>query len=228
MLKQVITAILLIAGLASFVSLGVWQLQRLEWKQGVLDEIEAQIAGEAGPLPSDPDPETDRYRPVAVTGTMGDDEIHVLVSSRDFGAGFRIIAPFTTETGRRILVDRGFVPTEMKTAARTTGPMEVEGNLHWPEERDSFTPDDDPDGNWWYARDVDKIAGALGTDPVLVIARSQTDPDVLPLPVTTEGIPNDHLEYAMTWFLMAVTWVVMTGFALWRIRRRNEKRVAGT
>jgi surfeit locus 1 family protein len=42
------------------------------------------------------------------------------------------------------------------------------------------------------------------------------------MPVTTEGIPNDHLEYAMTWFLFAITWVVMTGFALWRIRRRNQ------
>jgi surfeit locus 1 family protein len=228
MLKQVITGILLVAGLAAFVSLGIWQLQRLEWKEGVLAEIEAQIAGEAGPLPADPDPEADRYRPVAVTGTMGDEEIHVLVSSRDYGAGFRIIAPFTTGDGRRILIDRGFVVNEMKEAARRAGEMSVEGNLHWPDERDSYTPEDDSGGNWWYARDVAKMAEALDTEPVLLIARSETDPDVLPLPVTAEGIPNDHLEYAMTWFLMAATWVVMTGFALWRIRRRNRTQAAGT
>ena len=222
MFKQILTAVLLVAGLATFVSLGVWQLQRLEWKQGVLDEIEAQIAGAAEPLPDDPTPEADRYRPVEITGTMEPGELHVLVSSRDFGAGFRIIAPFTTRDGRRILVDRGFVLNEDKETERTTGPMTIEGNLHWPEERDSFTPEDDPAGNWWYARDVAKMAAALDTERVLVIARSVNDPGVKPMPVTTEGIPNDHLEYAMTWFLFAITWVVMTGFALWRIRRRNQ------
>jgi len=45
---------------------------------------------------------------------------------------------------------------------------------------------------------------------------------VSPLPVTSEGIPNDHLEYAMTWFLLAATWIVMTGFALWRMKRRTN------
>lgn len=223
MIKQIITAVLLVLGLASFVGLGVWQLQRLDWKQGVLAEIEAQIAGEAVPLPVEPTPETDRYQPVEISGVMGVAELHVLVSSRDYGAGFRIIAPFTTEGGRRIMVDRGFVLNEAKDAARTTGEMRLEGNLHWPDERDSYTPEDDPEGNWWYARDVEKMARALGTDPVLVIARTGTDPQVRPMPVTTEGIPNDHLEYAMTWFLMAVTWVGMTGFALWRIRRRTHQ-----
>lgn len=223
MIKQIITTVLLVLGLASFVGLGVWQLQRLDWKQGVLAEIEAQIAGEAVPLPAEPDPEADRYQPVEISGAMGEGELHVLVSSRDYGAGFRIIAPFTTGDGRRIMVDRGFVLNEAKDAARTTGEMRLEGNLHWPDERDSYTPEDDPEGNWWYARDVEKMARALGTDPVLVIARTRTDPQVRPMPVTTEGIPNDHLEYAMTWFLMAVTWVGMTGFALWRIRRRTHQ-----
>ncbi len=221
MTKQIITAVLLVAGLATFVGLGVWQLQRLDWKQTVLDEIEAQIAGEAEPLPANPTPEAHRYQPVAIAGRMETGELHVLVSSRDYGAGFRIIAPFTTEDGRRILIDRGFVLNEAKGAERSTGVMSLEGNLHWPDERDGYTPDDDPEGNWWYARDVSKMAATLNTDPVLVIARTSTDPGIKALPVTTEGIPNDHAEYAMTWFLMAATWVGMTGFALWRIRRRN-------
>lgn len=219
--KQIVAAVLLVLGLAGFVSLGVWQLQRLEWKESVLAEIDARIAGEAGPLPDVLDPEADRYRPIVVTGTLEAGELHVLVSSRDYGAGFRIIAPFTTDTGRRVLVDRGFVLTAAKDAARSTGAMTIEGNLHWPDERDRFTPEDDPEGNWWYARDVAKMAQALGTEPVFIVARAPTDEAVLPLPVTSQGIPNDHLEYAMTWFLLAATWVVMTGFALWRIRRRN-------
>lgn len=228
MTKQIITAVLLVAGLAAFVSLGVWQLQRLAWKQGVLAQIEAQIAGEAVALPADPDPEADRYLPVAIAGRIEPGELHVLVSSRDYGAGFRIIAPFATRDGRRIMVDRGFVLNETKDAERQIGEMGLEGNLHWPDERDGFTPEDDPEGNWWYARDVEKMSDALGTDPVLVIARTETDPGIRVMPVTTEGIPNDHFEYAMTWFLMAVTWVGMTGFALWRIRRRNAGGTAPT
>lgn len=226
MFKKILTAILFVLGLAGFIGLGIWQLQRLEWKEGVLAEIEAKIAGPAEALPVDPDPETDKYRPVALSGTIEPGELHVLVSSRDYGPGFRIIAPFTTEDGRRIMLDRGFVRDSRRDAPRGTGPAVLEGNLHWPDERDGFTPEDDPEGNWWYARDVDKMARALGTEPLLVIARRETDPEILVMPVTTEGIPNDHLEYAMTWFLFALTWVLMTGFALWRIRRRKPRKAA--
>lgn len=228
MRKQIVTAGFLVLGLAAFIGLGTWQLQRLQWKEGVLAQIEARIADEAVALPADPDPEADRYLPVTITGVMGDEELHVLVSTRDFGAGFRIIAPFTTTEGRVILVDRGFVLSRDKDRARITGEMALEGNLHWPDERDNYTPDDDAAANYWYARDVGKMAARLGTEPILIIARSQTDPGIAVLPVTTEGIPNRHLEYAVTWFLFAATWVGMTGFALWRIRRRNQGATAPT
>ncbi len=222
MVRQIVTGVLLLAGLAVFVGLGVWQVQRMVWKDAELARLEAHIAGDPVALPDTPDPEEDRYLPVTLDGAIGEGELHVLVSSRDYGAGFRIIAPFTTGEGRRIMVDRGYVPTAMKDAARATSAMRVTGNLHWPDERDAYTPEDDPEGNWWYARDVDKMARALGTEPVLVIARAPTDPQVLPMPVSAEAIPNDHLGYAVTWFLLAASWVVMTVFALWRIRRRAK------
>ncbi|GKY89517.1 SURF1 family protein [Sinisalibacter aestuarii] len=221
MARQIIAALLLVAGFAVFVGLGIWQLQRLEWKQGIIAEIEAQIAAAPGPLPAAPDPEADKYRPVEIAGAFGPQELLVLVSSRDYGPGFRVIAPFITGEGRRIMVDRGFIPTEAREAARSVGQAEIAGNLHWPDERNGSTPEDDVAGNWWYARDVDKMAAVLGAEPVLVIAASQTDPAILPMPVDTSAVFNRHLEYAMTWFLFAATWVVMTGFALWRIRRRN-------
>ncbi len=219
--RFVLTSVLSIVVLAVFVSLGMWQMQRLTWKQGVLAEIEARIGAAPVAVLAQPDPVMDRYLPVTATGQMTGDELHVLVSSRDFGAGFRIIAAFETG-GRRIMVDRGFVPSADKDAPRRTGGMQVTGNLHWPDERDSYTPVNDPAANYWYAREVPAMAAALQAEPVLIVARSQTDPGVTPMPVTAEGIPNDHLEYAITWFLLAATWVVMTGFALWRIKRRKE------
>lgn len=225
MVRTITAAVLLIAGLALFVGLGLWQLQRLEWKEGILAEIEAMIGAEPVALPAEPDPEADRYRPVRVAGSFEAAELFVLVSTRDRGAGFRLISPFVTAEGRRILVDRGFVPSDRREAPRSFGPAEITGNLHWPDERTGSTPEDDVAGNWWYARDVARMAAHLGTEPVLVIAKSVTDPGVQPLPVDTASVRNKHLEYAMTWFLFAATWVMMTGFALWRISRRNRQGI---
>ncbi|MCB1336771.1 MAG: SURF1 family protein [Maritimibacter sp.] len=220
MARQILAAILLAAGLATFVSLGIWQLHRLEWKEAILAEIDAKIAEPAVALPAAPEPQADEYRAVRLAGAFEPGEILVLVSSRDYGAGFRVIAPFVTADGRRILVDRGFLPTERREATRSLGAAEIEGNLHWPDERTGSTPEDDLVGNWWYARDVAKMAAHLGTEPVLVIARNATDPEIRPMPVDSSSVRNKHLEYAMTWFLFAATWVLMTGYALWRIRRR--------
>jgi surfeit locus 1 family protein len=210
-----------IGGVAVLVSLGIWQVQRLAWKEGVLAGIEARIGGEPVPIPDEPDPEAHGYLPVEATGRMGADYLRVLVSRRGQGAGYRVISPLDTGA-RRVLVDRGFMPTEAEPPGHD-GPVTVTGNLHWPEEVDAFTPENDLARNIWYSRDVDAMAGHLGTEPVLVIARDLSVPDapVTPLPVDTSEIPNDHLNYAITWFSLAALWLGMTLYLLWRIRRRT-------
>jgi surfeit locus 1 family protein len=194
-------------------------MQRLAWKEGVLAEIEARIAEAPVPLPETVEPGRDRYLPVAVTGTFGADHVRVLVSQRGQGAGYRVISPFETG-GRRILLDRGIMPLE-GTPPRHDAEVTVRGNLHWPDEVDGFTPEHDPVRNIWYARDVPALAAHLRTEPVMVIARtlSVQDRPLDPLPVDTSGIPNDHLNYAITWFSLAVLWLGMTLYLLWRIRR---------
>ena len=213
-------------GVAVLVSLGVWQLQRLEWKEAILADIENRIGDAPAELPARPDAEAHRYMPVTVEGRFEDREIHVLVSLRDQGAGYRIIQPL--ETGaRRVLVDRGFVPAPEKNAPPATGPAIVTGNLHWPDEVDSFTPEADPDGNIWFARDVPVLADALGTEPTLVVARDiEGAQRGEPLPITTTGIPNNHLGYAVQWFGLAIVWAGMTAFLLWRIHTRTDEREA--
>ena len=90
------------AGTGVLVSLGLWQVQRLTWKQDVITEIEARIDADPVALPADPDPQSDKFLPVYVTGTIEPGELHVLVSLKRVGAGYRIIAPFLTNDGRRI------------------------------------------------------------------------------------------------------------------------------
>ncbi|MGR3762085.1 SURF1 family protein [Roseobacteraceae bacterium NS-SX3] len=210
-------------GLAALLGLGAWQLQRLAWKEDILATIEERIAGEPGPLPAEPDPETDKYRPVKLEGEILEGELHVLTSAKDRGPGYRVIAPFRTEDGRRILIGRGFVPAQAKSADRTAGPATVTGNLHWPQEVDGFTPAPDLAANIWYARDVEAMARALETEPVLVVLREAPGSEgVLPQPVDTAAIPNDHLQYAITWFSLAFIWAAMTVYFLRRPRAKSE------
>ena len=211
-----------LTGAGILVSLGVWQMQRLAWKEGILAEIESRIQSDPLPLPARADPQTDRYAPVVAKGTILPEEIHVLVSIKRVGPGFRIISPFETEDGRRILIDRGFVPDDAKNDARSQGGAEDIGNLHWPRETDGFTPDPDLAANTWFARDVAAMAAYLDTEELLVIAKSETDPTVTPLPVDTAGIPNDHLQYAITWFSLAAIWIMMTASILWRSRAQPQ------
>ena len=209
-----------IAGTLVLVSLGTWQVQRLAWKEAILAEINARIDGAPVALPLEASEETDKYLPVEVAGVMTQDEVHVLASAKKIGPVYRVISAFETEDGRRILVDRGYIPTTDKDDARPEVSATIFGNLHWPDEIDSYTPENDVTKNIWFARDVSAMAQALGAEPLLIILRdsSESDRSVTPMPVTSAGIPNDHLQYAVTWFGLAIVWLGMTLYYLRRMR----------
>jgi surfeit locus 1 family protein len=207
-------------GTAVLIGLGVWQMQRLDWKEAILADIEARIVAAPVALPASPDAEDDRYLPVRVTGALQDPALRVLVSQKQIGAGYRIIRPLQMDD-RRIMVDLGFLPIQSPTPGATDAPVTVTGNLHWPDEVDSYTPAPDMGADIWFARELPRMAAHLGTEPVLVVARQTSLPqsDLTPLPLNTSGIPNDHLGYAVTWFGLALVWIVMTATLLWRMRR---------
>ena len=209
-------------GAGILVSLGVWQVQRLAWKQAVLAEIAAVVDGEPGPLAAALHPTFTKYAPVRLTGRTTGQEVHVLVSRKNIGAGYRIISGFDSAQDGRILLDRGFVRTGARTDPRPPVTLTVIGNLHRPDDRTSATPANDQDANIWFARDIEDMARVLGAEPVLVIARGDTGQGVEAMPVSVTGVPNDHLQYAITWFSLAVVWLGMTAFLLWRIKRRTN------
>ena len=209
-----------LAGAAILIGLGVWQLQRLGWKEAILADIDARIVAAPVPLPSEIDPERDRYLPVEVKGRFTGQEVDVLTSGKFDGVGYRVIAAMEIADGRRILVDRGFLPEAARAVPRPASTAFITGNLHWPMETDSFTPAPDVASGIWFARDVSAMAAALTTEPVLIVAREPTGDGIEPLPIDTSVIANDHFNYAMTWFSLAVVWLGMTGFWLFRIKRR--------
>ena len=217
--------VLLIPGLALtavLATLGVWQLQRMEWKADQLAAIAQGIAQPPGPLPAVIDPSM-RYLPVVVEGTTTGDEILVLSHTKEMGGGYNVISAFQTADGRRIMVDRGYVPQEARHAARPPVALTVAGNLHWPDEKRGATPEPDLKAGIWFAREVPRMAEHLGTEPVLVVANAVGGDrqGVLPIPLTVAGIPNNHLSYAVQWFSFALICFVVTMTLAWRIRRRT-------
>jgi surfeit locus 1 family protein len=221
--RMIFPLLLGIAGTAVLIALGVWQLQRLAWKEGIIAEIEGRIGAAPVAVPADPQPDRDRYLPVTARGDFTGNDLHVLVSTRDQGAGHRIISTFVLDDGRRVMVDEGYV---RRGGNLHPGPAEgvtVAGNLHWPDEVDGWTPEPDLSEGLFFARDVPAMAAALETEPVLIVARTieGTGARASAMPVTAEGIPNDHLGYAIQWFGLAAVWAGMTGFLLWRIRQRQ-------
>ena len=220
MTKRMIAPIIFgIVGIVILVSLGNWQMRRLAWKEAILAELETRLTAPAVPLPEAPNRARDMYLHVVVTGEMGADEVHVLSSSPEVGPGYRIIAPFTLEDGRKILVDRGNIPEGRKQAARPLENGRLEGNLLWMQEPPTFPPD--LDKNIWFNRDPEALAEALGTEPVLLVL-SQTTLSTGPYPgAVGVNIPNSHLGYAVTWYGFALVWLGMTLYLLFRIKRKT-------
>lgn len=213
-----------LTGAAILLGLAVWQMQRLDLKLGVIADINARINAAPIPLPDLLDPVNDAYLPVDVRGVIAPDYLRVLVSQKEIGAGYRIISPLDLG-GRSVLLDRGFVPVARTDVPTHEGSVTVRGNLQWPQETDSFTPPPDIAQNIWFARDVAAMAAALDTEPVLVVARQTSfdDGPVDPLPVDTAAIPNDHLQYAITWFSLAAIWIAMSIAFILRVRRTPKQ-----
>jgi surfeit locus 1 family protein len=230
-LRLIVPAVLGLAGVAVLIALGLWQLARLEVKLDQIAGIESRIAASTVPVPLAPEPGSDRYLPVVVEGVFTGEAVHVLSSLQGQGAGSRVIAVLETPDGRRLAVDRGFLPEGRRAGLDlVSGPVSVTGNLDWPRDSDSYTPPPDLVRGLWFSRNAGPIAAHLGTEPLLIVARQVAGADVpglVPAPLGID-IRNDHLEYAVTWFLLALVWAAMSLYLIWRTRAEGAPRSKGS
>ena len=212
------------AGTACLLYLGKWQIDRLYWKVDVLKKIDQKIAAAPVLLPAEPSESVHKYLSVEISGQFLQESIRVLASKKRYGAGYRIIHVFRTN-GRRLLVDLGFVGLETDYDIDLSSDISLVGNLHWPDEVDNFTPEPDLENNIWFARDVERVASALQTEPILIILKNSTlkDKNIKPMPIDTTHIPNDHLQYAITWFSLAIIWALMSCLFIWTTRQKAVK-----
>lgn len=195
------------------VSLGVWQLQRLQWKTALIERVEA---GLVAPPVSAPGPDawaqvtfdTSEYRRVEVRGRYlpADDLLVKAVTSR--GSGFWVMTPFETDDGWRLFINRGFVPddrTSVTDRPRPEGEQRVSGLLRLTQPGGAFLRDNDPTANRWFSRDTVAMAEALGLGEVAsYFIDADASGDGMPVGgLTVVSFPNKHFGYAMTWFGLA-------------------------
>ena len=221
MRRYIFPVLMGVVGVAILMSLGFWQLRRMEEKRVYLDEIAARISNAPIPLPDLPEEGPHKFQAVWAEGRFTGEYLEVLAGQKGASPGVLVVEAFALPDGRRIMVQRGFIADEARGAPRPPHEAKVEGNLHWPQDTNSSTPPPDEKTGLWFARDVPAMAAKLKTEPTLIVASAPTGDGIAPVPVDTSGIPNDHWGYAIQWFLLAATWAGMTVFLLWRIRTRK-------
>ena len=223
--------------LVVLLGLGLWQVERLAWKTGLVQTIEERVHASPVPLPGEADwpglrPADYAYRHVEVTGIFDhDQEVHVFRPLGDakgpfHGVGDLVLTPLRLPTGAIVIVNRGFVPVDRlapqtRLAGQLPGSVTVTGLMREPESRNLFTPADDPATSQWYTRDPAAIAAAEGLErvaPFSIDADAAAVPGGLPQGgETVLDIPNNHLSYALTWFGLALGLAGV--FAVFAVRR---------
>lgn len=226
---------LMLAALAVLVGLGLWQLERLQWKEGLIEKIETRSKGPAisledATLMAGQGQDPSYYR-VRVSGRFDHAKERYLFAVSDGKTGWHVIAPLETEDGKIVLIDRGFVPSELREpSSRIEGQLEneiaVTGIVRMPDTQRLFTPDNEPEDNRWFWRDLAAMAQSMypetpeGLAPFLLEAEKGEVPGGWPEGGQTRlEIPNNHLQYAITWFLLAVCLLVIFGAYIWKARR---------
>ncbi len=224
MLRKILFPLVLgIAGCGVLIGLGLWQVERLAWKEDILADIDARLTAPPVAFSRFATEAADEYTRVLVRGVPTGEELHVLVSGTEAGTGYRVISKLETAAGA-ILVDQGLLALDNKDSEPLKVQMDIVGTLLWPDDQNSSTPEPDLAANIWFARNIDTMSAALDTLPFLVVATqtSPPDPRLTPLPVNTAGIKNDHFEYAVTWFLLAAVWAIMSLYLIFRTTRQKD------
>jgi surfeit locus 1 family protein len=218
-------------GTAILVTLGIWQVQRLQWKEALLAQLAANTAAPAVSLAeaaARPDPE---YMRVSFTGQYRHDAWMKMISTFQGSQGWTILTPAVTADGYAVIVDRGRVPGQMlEHFSRPGGDLVIEGVIRtYRRGQGMFDPENDPRANLWYWWDVPAMLAAsrlpdgLKPFPYVVQLLPAASASDFPRPEEPKAnLTNNHLGYAITWFGLALTLMGVAGVYIRDIRRRQR------
>ncbi|WP_322989819.1 SURF1 family protein [Hoeflea sp.] len=233
-----VTLIVILAALAILLALGTWQVKRLYWKQDLLAKIETRmVAAPAGLeeiIALKQSGEDIEYRRVSLTGQFRHAAEQFFFSTLNGRTGYFVYTPFETEAGQVIFVNRGFVEVDFKDPAtrsqgQVAGTVSVVGLARdrLDQKPSWVVPDNDLAKNIFYWKDLDAMAVNAGIDPqseqllpFFIDADESPNPGGQPIGgVTQVNLPNSHLQYAITWYGLALALLGVTGALWWRGRR---------
>jgi surfeit locus 1 family protein len=231
-----------LAGFVILCGLGVWQLDRKAWKEDLIARLHARLSRAPQDLPprsSWPQLHQDgeEFRRVVFPAEFLDGEEALVYTAGSplrpdvKGPGYWVFAPARLAGGSIVLVNRGFVPPERKDPAQRSdgtphGVVDVVGVMRWPEVRGAFTPADEPKKNIWFLRDSKSIADFkkwATAAPFYIDEEEPAPAGGWPKPGKLEvRLPDNHLEYAITWFGLALALAGV--YIAWLARRITAKR----
>jgi surfeit locus 1 family protein len=229
-MKKGAFASLALVGVALLTSLGVWQLQRRAWKHELVARIERfeHARPRPAPGPRELDPAADEYRPVTVSGRFLNDRETLVQAVTRLGGGYWVMTPLRTDGGTIVVVNRGFVTADQRRSRdwwRVEGEATVVGRIRLTEPGGGFLRDNRPLEDRWYSRDVAAIARARGLTevaPYFIDEYARAEAAALG-PVgglTVLRFNDNHLQYALTWFALALMLALLLARGAYRILRR--------
>ena len=217
---------LFVLAIAVFLTLGVWQVQRLTWKTHLIAQVDARVHAPAvAVMPADwPNltKKTDEYRQVVLHGQFLNDKEAQVYALSELGAGYWVMTPLKADDGTIVYINRGFVPTDHQAPAtrlegQVAGEVTVTGLLRMSEDKGwLLSQANDPASDRWYRRDVVELAqgrklGAVA--PYFIDADATPNPGGWPKGgMTVIKFPNSHLVYVLTWFSLAA---MLAGVMIW-------------
>lgn len=232
--------IVLLVVFAILVSLGSWQLRRLEWKEGLIETIEQRIRQDPAELETVlatwRDTGDVEYYPVRLTGSFRHDREQHFLATHKGQSGWYLYTPLEMADGTVVIVNRGFVPFDFKDASErpwnpVDGKVSISGLARNPlfEKPGWVVPENTPADTTWYWKDFAGMAETMGVEgdrlaPFFVdVSMAENQLASGPIPgVTRIALPNSHLEYAVTWFGLAAALLVTAAFVVWRGLRRPK------
>ena len=204
------------------VGLGIWQLDRLSWKNALIGDIQTRLASPPvtlGTCLGGVAIELCNYRRITVTGKlMQDKSVALLARTHKKRAGANVLTPLSLGTQGAVLINLGWVPQDYELIKLANDFFAtIEGIVRTTtESRGWFTPDNDPASGQWYWVDLSALSEEMGLVLLPIIIESEQSPDSGALPIggqTRINLPNDHLQYAVTWFGLAV--VLLISFSVY-------------
>jgi surfeit locus 1 family protein len=218
-----------------FIALGLWQIERRAEKSALISAVDRRLSQPPVAAPGPPDwPRitfrTDAYRRVRVRGVFLHGQETLVQAVTRYGPGYWVMTPLETDAGWTVLVNRGFVPPEdrarsARRAGEPQGEATISGLLRITEPTGAFLRANDPLHDHWYSRDVVAIGRSrhlVRLASYFIDAGPTGDGGQQPIGgLTVISFPNNHLQYALTWFALAT--LPISGMArIWWARRKRH------